>query len=497
MRDITMADRILAAAFKENNIGSLENMEKVFKEKKGFQNLKDGERKDGFRVLGIACLILLKLDKAAQYFKQCEDLVMLTSVYRLAIRHGKYRLVKELMPLCGQAEPLDYQKFLREKALPSVPLFYSDEEGFSIDEEILNEIIVEIGEPREKILAETVRLMESAGSLNIVKKFILSYYSGDESLIAKYEKEFNKKARAGRQGIESIFKKWCQSNGYEFKTVLQKGDENNYFPTVANLFLVSQNGKLSVYKENLRLHQDYSSLSGYSMEKEILESVKHGNVVQYKGYVDVCGFEFLILDYMAGIPLDRFVSSDNLLSFAKTIEIIETLARVIKYLHSQDIICMDIKDKNVMWDGEKATYFDFGVSQIITSERRKLSEPFITSLLTTPEYSTPAEMALTFTAYRQTDIFQLGILFYRLLTGKNPFARYELYDFQEGDNYRESEIIKFALPAILNGIDEAPAVFKKYPAILNLISEILEKDFRKRPGLTRIIAELQKLKETL
>ncbi len=488
-------DRLLAAAFREDKVGSLKTLDKVFRGKSGFRSLSTEERNAGLRVLGTAALALLKLEKAASYFKECGDLAGWNSVYQLAMRHGKYRLVKEFRkPVCGKAEPLNYQKFLREKALPAVPLSYNDTEGFSIDEEILEEIIEEIGEPKEKILADTIKMMETAGSLNIVKKFILAYYSGNAELIAKYEKEFNEKASGGRTETASVFSKWCRSKGYELARILQKGDENNYFPTVANLFLVNRNGKMVVYKENVRLHQDHSRLDGYSMEKEILEAVDHNNIVKYRGIERIGGSEFLLLDYMSGVTLEKYVKPDNLLSVGMTIDIVMTLAKVIEYLHSQNIICMDVKDKNVMWDGENTTYFDFGVSQIIASERRKLPEPFITSLLTTPEYSTP-EMALTFTAYKQTDIFQLGILLYRLLTGKNPFVNYDLYDFTEGDEYRESEIIKFVLPTLFKGFDASPAVFKKYPEILGLISEMLEKDFKKRPASKKVIAALKKFKE--
>lgn len=481
-----MVDQILAAAFRDSEIASVESLKKVTETKEGFKGLCLEKQKETADILGLANLALLDLEEAAHYFIESRNKERLRSVFELALRHGRYALVRFFLERGFQiGEEKDYVAFLKTKALPYLPLYRDKQEGFSIDERVLGMIIDDIKDPREKALSETVELMEKAGSRNLVKKFILAHYAKNPLLIQRYEGEFNGNASGGRERILEAMQEYCLSNGLGFVRALQEGDKDNYFPSVAHIFLVQDGRRKLVLKENLLLHQDYSRLDGYSMEKEILAVVRHKNIVRYLGSVDIKGIEFLALEFMPGITLERYVKPDNLLPLQKVIEIVITLAEVIDYLHQNKIISMDVKDKNVMYDGEKAALFDFGVSQITQN-------PFIASLLTTPEYTAP-EMALSFRAYPQTDIFQLGILFYKLLVGKNPFVRYDLYDFAEDEGHRESCIIKFVLPMLFRPLDKSPKVLQENPAIAELLENMLDKDYQKRPEPGEIVEKLRGL----
>lgn len=463
-----LTDQLLTLAFKQNKVASLKILREIAKTRKEFLD-----------IVGDAHLAMLRLEEAARCFKETGNTRQLESVFELAQRHGKYRLVKDLLAY-GLKMKGSYADFLRRKALPYLPLSKQDA-GFSIDEDVMDAIVSEIGEPREKVMAETVEFMEREGSKNLVKKFIFAHYSKDDSLTKRYEDDFNNKASGGRSDIGRILEKYCQKYGLEIIKDLQVGDHDNYFPSVAHIFLIRHNGKQMVLKENVRLHQNYSSVGGYSMEKEIMKVLKYPNIVKYLGYIETEDIEFLIMEYMPGVTLEKYVKAGNLLPPETVLKIVKTLAEVIGYMHRQNVVSMDIKDKNVMYDGQKATLFDFGVSQIVPGIKQLTGDTFITSLLTTPEYVAP-EMALTFKAYPKTDVFQLGVLFYKLLTGKNPFVRRELYDFIEGDEYRESEIIKFVLPTIYRELDESPLVLQANPDIAILLRMMLKKDYRQRPS---------------
>lgn len=480
-----MIDQVLAAAFRENKVASLNSLKSVVQTKEGFKNLDLSRQKEVDDILGLAHLAMLELEEAGYWFLKSGNATLLNSVFEVGVRHGKYVLVKFLMDNGFLMSQDDYFKFLREKALPYLPMYRDEQKGFSIEERVLDMVLGDLGETGEKALAEAVEFMEKGGSLNTVKKFILANYAKNQDLIQRYEGEFNEKAAGGRKRITEIFQEYCRTSGLKFVKALQTGDGDNYFPSVAHIFLVKDRGRKIVFKEDLKLHQDYSKINGYSMEKEILEKVYHENIVKYLDSVKVAGIEFLVLDFMPGVTLQRYVQPNNLLPLPKVVEIIRTLAEILDYLHQNQIIYMDIKDKNVMYDGSQITLFDFGMSQIT-------AKPYITSLLTTPEYTTP-EMATTFRAYQQTDIFQLGILFYKMLVGKNPFVRYDLYDFVETEEHRESCIIKFVLPTILRPFDKTPKVLQENPAIYEILTALLQKDYQKRPDSREVIERLGRL----
>ena len=118
---------------------------------------------------------------------------------------------------------------------------------------------------------------------------------------------------------------------------------------------------------------------------------------------------------------------------------------------------------------------DFGMAQKVKGKLK--DDTYAVSLLSTPKY-VPPEMATEFKSYKTSDVFQLGVLFHELLTGYHPFAA---CNFEEGDSYRESEIVKYALANLCNERDKEYDVLKQNPEIDSLVESMLDKDYKKRP----------------
>lgn len=154
----------------------------------------------------------------------------------------------------------------------------------------------------------------------------------------------------------------------------------------------------------------------------------HPNMVQMIGLCEVApdyGPIFILSGYVPGITLDAHVREQlSLLSQNDKVEKISNeLCKVLdalQYLHSRGVVHRDIKPSNIMIEnGSVVKLMDLGIARL-NGGNKYSSYGFIG----TPQYAAP-EQILRDTGNTeinaQTDIYALGVTYYELLTGKNPF----------------------------------------------------------------------------
>ncbi len=486
-------EAIAWAAFAQDHVASLETFAKGVQQ---FQQTMPQQvlsiKREIFEVLGAAYMVRLKLDKARQFFIASgrEDLVR--QVLEVALRHGQYGVVREFLQEKSLTKET-YEKFLRNVALPRFPLRYHPQNGFWMDQKELFEVLKEIPGNPEGNLNQTVDLMELDGDRNIVKKFIFANFAKNQKLIDKYAPAFNALATWDRKGIPDKVKTYCDSVGIAYEKKLQDGDLATYFPKSGFLFIISHGGDKRVWKEYLPLPLDYSRPGSYSQEKTILEFLtKHPNTpsgfVKYYGSVTIpnADVELLEIEFVNGENLQKYTNQSNLLPLARVITIIAELAWMLAFFHQQGIIYMDVKAKNVIVTASGIKLLDFGMTQFINPNH--VPKGTVYSLLSTPEY-VPPEMATTFSATTAADVFQLGIIFYQLIAGIHPFVR---VDFTEGDEYRESEQLKYALANVYVEASFNNPRFSECGHLTDFLQLMLSKRPEVRPTANQVASELTK-----
>jgi serine/threonine protein kinase len=91
------------------------------------------------------------------------------------------------------------------------------------------------------------------------------------------------------------------------------------------------------------------------------------------------------------------------------------VAKGLQYAHNRHIIHGDVKFSNILIKDGTYKISDWGLSKLKTEESLSLSGA-------TPSYAAPEQISRDFgKADERTDIYQLGTVFYALLTGKLPF----------------------------------------------------------------------------
>jgi eukaryotic-like serine/threonine-protein kinase len=159
-------------------------------------------------------------------------------------------------------------------------------------------------------------------------------------------------------------------------------------------------------------------LARFQREARAAGRLAHPHIVSVHdfGLDEPTATPFIVMEYVAGASLEALLKESPRLPVAQALEIVEQVASALEEAHAHGIVHRDIKPANVFLDERgRVKVGDFGIARMEGSD---LTEAGVT--LGTPGYAAP-EIVRGGVADARSDVFALGALAYRLLTGEKPF----------------------------------------------------------------------------
>jgi len=152
-------------------------------------------------------------------------------------------------------------------------------------------------------------------------------------------------------------------------------------------------------------------------ERRILALLEHVNIARLlDAGATPAGLRYIVMEYVDGVPIDRYCSERNL-DLTARLRLFQQACAGVQWAHRYLIVHRDIKPGNVLVTAEGVPkLLDFGIAKFLSAESgtRTLLNPM------TPEYASP-EQVRGLPLSTASDIYSLGVLLYELVTGGRPY----------------------------------------------------------------------------
>lgn len=162
----------------------------------------------------------------------------------------------------------------------------------------------------------------------------------------------------------------------------------------------------------------------FQREAKAASQLDHANIVKVFDFGMTDGAQpYMVMEYVDGVPLSRFLDKNGPLSFELCYAIFEQILDGLAHAHSHGVIHRDMKPANVMLRNAAATIphvvlVDFGLAKIQNPDKGKMTHTGIVA--GSPFYMSP-EQAEAQPAGKESDIYAIGCMLFRALTGMLPF----------------------------------------------------------------------------
>lgn len=160
----------------------------------------------------------------------------------------------------------------------------------------------------------------------------------------------------------------------------------------------------------------HRALRRFIEEGRILAKLKHPNVVQVRDLFEEQDTAYMVMDLIVGKTLASELEQYPRKKFpeAQILQIMEQLVDALTAIHDAGIFHLDLKPENILLTPErKAVLVDFGAAKQ-ASNARHIGTRSYTESYAAPEIMTGGELG------RESDIFELGMMLYEMLTGVLP-----------------------------------------------------------------------------
>ena len=269
-------------------------------------------------------------------------------------------------------------------------------------------------------------------------------------------------------------------NGHEIRRLLGAGGMGEVY--------LARHQFLGAYRALKVIHDDFRQSSEaqkrFHREAVALGRLHHPNIVNVIDFGCLANhWPFMLMEYLEGPTIDDHIMRHGAMPVADGLQTLLQLARALSYAHFQGIVHRDLKPANSIYhQGQinQVKVIDFGLVRLASEEMRtKLTRA--QQVMGSPDYMAPEQAQGRLDISPATDIYALGGIAHRIVTGHTPFGERPLLSLIAAHSSERAPRLA----------DRCPMPIP--PALDELVDACLEKDPAARPTSNEVAAELVSL----
>ena len=181
--------------------------------------------------------------------------------------------------------------------------------------------------------------------------------------------------------------------------------------------LAVRKGDNSVIPKSSGSESDFTwGLERFLDEARMLARFDHKNIVRVHRFFQAHGTAYIVMEYVDGETLSSLLQREQTLSYQPLLSILNPLLSGLEIVHKGDILHRDIKPGNIIIrDSVVPVLIDFGAARQAVGARSRS----VTAIVT-PGYAPIEQYSTRGRQGPWTDIYALGAICYRAMTGETP-----------------------------------------------------------------------------
>jgi len=163
-------------------------------------------------------------------------------------------------------------------------------------------------------------------------------------------------------------------------------------------------------------------LRRFRNERQILAGFDHPNIARLlDGDTTEDGLPYFVMEYVEGVPIDEYCDQ-HALPVSERLRLFRQVCAAVSYAHRRAVIHRDLKLSNILVGSDGVPkLLDFGIARLLQAgDAAESPATMLEQRVMTPEYASPEHLRGE-PVTTASDVYSLGVVLYRLLTGRRPY----------------------------------------------------------------------------
>ena len=284
-------------------------------------------------------------------------------------------------------------------------------------------------------------MLEAAGDPELLAEVqsLLDAHEKPGAFLDEINADFRSQALAASSPTRSRMGE--RIGAYRIVGVLGTGGMGDVFKAVRDDDQYQAEVAIKLMRADVRTHLTEQR---FRTERQILAGLDHRNIARLlDGGTTENGAPYVVMELVSGEPIDAYCDARNLAARDR-VQIFLQVCAAVSYAHQNLVVHRDLKPNNILVTADGSVkLLDFGIAKLLDADARtdvaEADATATTLRAMTLEYASPEQVsgARVTTA---SDVYSLGVVLYRLLTGKSPYRE------RATDAARMAEILSDSMP---------------------------------------------------